>query len=96
MKAIYTLVILLTIFSLTQCGALDFIGDYLSYILRADILDIIDCILHNDIIIKDVNIILDAVLTKNFDNVITALLKVVGEIVDPIKNCINNPPPTLH
>ncbi len=42
------------------------------------------------------NIILDAILTKNFDNVITALLKVVGEIVDPIKNCINNPPPTLH
>ena len=96
MKAIYTLAILLTIFSFTKCGTFDFIGEYISSILRADILDIIDCILHNDIIIKDLNVILDAVLTKNFDNVIQALLKVIGEIVDPIKNCINNPPPTLH
>ena len=58
MKAFYFLAIILTILSVSQCGPLDFIGNYISIILRADILDIIDCILHNQIIIKDVNIII--------------------------------------
>ena len=97
MKAIYTLALLFTIISLSQCGTFDFIGNYISVILRADILDIIDCILHDDLIIKDVNVVIDGIIdainTKDFQKVISALLKVVGELIDPIKTCINNPPP---
>ncbi len=97
MKAIYTLALLFTIISLSQCGTFDFIGNYISVILRADILDIIDCILHDSVIIKDVNVIIDGIIeainTKDFQKVINALLKVVGELIDPIKTCINNPPP---
>ena len=97
MKAIYTLALFFTIISLSQCGAFDFIGNYISVILRADILDIIDCILHDDLIIKDVNVVIDGIIdainTKDFQKVISALLKVVGELIDPIKACINNPPP---
>ena len=97
MKAIYTLALFFTIISLSQCGTFDFIGNYISVILRADILDIIDCILHDDLIIKDVNVVIDGIIdainTKDFQKVISALLKVVGELIDPIKSCINNPPP---
>ena len=97
MKAIYTLALLFTIISLSQCGTFDFIGNYISVILRADILDIIDCILHDYVIIKDVNVIIDGIIeainTQDFQKVINALLKVVGELIDPIKTCINNPPP---
>ena len=42
MKAIYTLALFFTIISLSQCGTFDFIGNYISVILRADILDIIE------------------------------------------------------
>ena len=100
MKIIYTLALLFTIISLSQCGTFDFIGEYLSVVLRADILDTIDCILHNDLIIKDVNVVIDgiieAIAAKDFQKVLNALLKVVGEIIDPIKNCINNPPPRTN
>ena len=91
MKAFYFLAIILTILSVSQCGPLDFIGNYISIILRADILDIIDCILHNQIIIKDVNIIIDAILTLNFNNIINALMKVVMELQKEITACINPP-----
>ena len=93
MKTIYTLAIIFALLSLSQCGAFDFIGNYISLILRADILDIIDCILHNDLIIKDVNVIIDALLTKDFYKIIAALSKVANELIDAIKVCINNPPP---
>ena len=91
MKAFYFLAIILTILSVSHCGPLDFIGNYISIILRADILDIIDCILHNQIIIKDVNIIIDAILTLNFNNIINALMKVVMELQKEITACINPP-----
>ena len=93
MKAIYTLALLFTIISLAQCGTFDFIGYYLSAILRADILDIIDCILHSEIIIRDINVIIDGLLTKDFYKIIAALTKVAQELINAIKECINNPPP---
>ena len=97
MKAIYTLALFFTIISLTKCGTFDFIGNYLSVILRADVLDIVDCILHNDKIIKDINVVIDgiieAIATQDFQKVITALLKVVSELIEEITACINNPPP---
>ena len=91
MKVFYTLAIILTIISVSQCGPLDLIGSFLSSILRADILDIIDCILHNQIIIKDLNVIIDAILTLNFNNIINALMKVVMELQKEITACINPP-----
>ena len=91
MKVFYTLAIILTIISVSQCGPLDLIGRFLSSILRADILDIIDCILHNQIIIKDLNVIIDAILTLNFNNIINALMKVVMELQKEITACINPP-----
>ena len=91
MKVFYILAIILTIISVSQCGPLDFIGYFLSSILRADILDIIDCIIHNQIIIKDLNVIIDAILTLDFNNIITALMKVVMELQKEITACINPP-----
>ena len=97
MKAIYTLALLFTLISLSQCISFDFIGYVLSAVLRADILDIIDCILHNQIIIKDINVIIDGIIeairTKDFNKIITALISVAMGLVDEIKKCINNPPP---
>ena len=93
MKAIYTLALLFTIISLAQCGTFDFVGRVLGLILRADILDIIDCILHNEIIIKDVNVIIDAILTKDFSKIIAALAAVAQELINKVTECINNPPP---
>ena len=91
MKVFYILAIMLTIISVSQCGSLDFIGYFLSSILRADILDIIDCIIHNQIIIKDLNVIIDAILTLDFNNIINALMKVVMELQKEITACINPP-----
>ena len=91
MKVFYILAIMLTIISVSQCGPLDFIGYFLSSILRADILDIIDCIIHNQIIIKDLNVIIDAILTLDFNNIINALMKVVMELQKEITACINPP-----
>ena len=91
MKVFYILAIILTIISISQCGPLDFIGYFLSSILRADILDIIDCIIHNQIIIKDLNVIIDAILTLDFNNIINALMKVVMELQKEITACINPP-----
>ena len=91
MKVFYILAIILTIISVSQCGPLDFIGYFLSSILRADILDIIDCIIHNQIIIKDLNVIIDAILTLDFNNIINALMKVVMDLQKEITACINPP-----
>ena len=91
MKVFYILAIILTIISVSQCGPLDFVGYILSSILRADILDIIDCIIHNQIIIKDLNVIIDAILTLDFNNIIKALLGVIMELQKEISACINPP-----
>ena len=91
MKVFYILAIILTIISVSQCGPLDFIGYFLFSFLRADILDIIDCIIHNQIIIKDLNVIIDAILTQDFNNIINALMKVVMELQKEITACINPP-----
>ena len=91
MKVFYALAIILAIISVSECGPLDFIGYFLSSILRADILDIIDCIIHNQIIIKDLNVIIDAILTLDFNKIINALLKVVMELQKEITACINPP-----
>ena len=97
MKAIYTLALLFTLISLSQCISLDFIGYVLSAVLRADILDIIHCILHNELIIKDINIIIDgiieAIAKKDFSKLISALIPIITGFIDEIKKCINTPPP---
>ncbi len=66
-------------------------SDFISQILRADIIDIITCILHNNMIIYDVNIIIDAILTKDFNKIIVALSQVATNLIDEVKSCINNP-----
>ena len=97
MKAIYTLALLFTLISLSQCLSFDFIGYVLSAVLRADILDIIHCILHNELIIKDINIIIDgiieAIAKKDFSKLISALIPIITGFIDEIKKCINTPPP---
>ena len=84
MKVFYILAIILTIISVSQCGPLDFIGYFLSSILRADILDIIDCIIHNQIIIKDLNVIIDAILTLDFNNIIFSYLYIYLDSAEAI------------
>ena len=91
MKVGLLLVLLLSIISLNESSLLTTIGETTSALLRADILDIIDCILHNDIIIKDANVIIDAILTKDFNKVVIALSQVIMELKDEITNCINPP-----
>ena len=91
MKATYVFVLLLAIVSISEANLLTTLGPLISNVLRADIMDIIHCLLHNDKIIKDVNVIIDAILTKDFNNVITALMKVVMELKDEITKCINDP-----
>ena len=91
MKAGLLLVLLLSVISLSETSLLNTIGGYVSQYLRADILDIVDCILHNDKIIKDFNVIIDAILTKDFNNVVVALTQVIMELKDEITHCINPP-----
>ena len=89
MKTTFVLILLLGIVSISQSSLLTTFGTVVSGILRADILDIIDCILHNDIIIKDVNVIIDAILTKDFNKIVVALTQVIIELKDEINKCIN-------
>ena len=91
MKVFYTLAIILTIISVSQCGPLDLIRNFLSSILRADILDIIDCILHNQIIIKEINVIIDAILTLDFEKIIIAIAGTIPVLQPEINKCINPP-----
>ena len=89
MKTGLLLVLLLSLISLYESSLLATIGSFASGILRADILDVIDCILHNDIIIKDVNVIIDALLTKDINKIVIALTQVIRELIDEINKCRN-------
>ena len=91
MKVGLLLVLLLSIIALNESSLLTTFGEYMSELLRADILDIIDCILHNDKIIRDANKIIDAILTKDFNKVVVALSQVIMELKDEISWCINPP-----
>ena len=91
MKAVLVFVLLFSIISVNQSSLLTTVGGFISEMLRADILDVIDCFLHNDIIIKDVNVIIDAILTKDFNNVVVALTQVIMELKDEIEKCLNDP-----
>ena len=91
MKAVFVFVLLLAIFAISESSALNTFGTMVSGLLRADIMDIINCIIHNDIIIADINVIIDAILKKDFNAVIVALSQVVMSLKDEITKCINNP-----
>ena len=91
MKAVLVFVLLFSIISFNESSLLTTVGGFISEMLRADILDVIDCFLHNDIIIKDVNVIIDAILTKDFNNVVVALTQVIMELKDEIEKCLNDP-----
>ena len=91
MKAVFVFVLLLAIFAISESSALNTFGTMVSSLLRADIMDIINCIIHNDIIIADINVIIDAILKKDFNAVIVALSQVVMSLKDEITKCINNP-----
>ncbi len=91
MKATFVLVILLAMVSIYETSLLNTFGTILSEILRADILDAIDCILHNDVIIYDVNVIIDGIMTKDFSKIVAALAKVIQSLIDEVKKCINDP-----
>ena len=91
MKAVLVFVLLFSMISFNESSLLTTVGGYLSQILRADILDIIDCFLHSDIIIKDANVIIDAILTKDFNKVVVALTQVIMELKDEITRCLNDP-----
>ena len=91
MKATFLLVILLAMVSIYETSLLNTFGTILSEILRADILDAIDCILHNDVIIYDVNVIIDGIMTKDFSKIVAALAKVIQSLIDEVKKCINDP-----
>ena len=80
-----------SIIALNESSLLTTFGEYMSELLRADILDILDCILHNDKIIRDANKIIDAILTKDFNKVVVALSQVIMELKDEINWCINPP-----
>ena len=92
MKAVLIFVLLFSmIYSNESTSFLTTVGSFLSEMLRADILDIIDCFLHSEIIIKDANVIIDGILTKDFNNVIIALTQVIMELKDEITRCLNDP-----
>ena len=91
MKAAFVLVLLLAIIAISESSLLNTFGTMISGLLRADIMDIINCIIHNDIIIADLNVIIDAILKKDFNAVIVALSQVVMSLKDEITKCINDP-----
>jgi hypothetical protein len=91
MKAAFVLVLLLAIIAISESSLLNTFGTMVSGLLRADIVDIINCIIHNDIIIADLNVIIDAILKKDFNAVIVALSQVVMSLKDEITKCINDP-----
>ena len=82
--------------SINEAYIMEKIGLFISKILRADIMDIITCILHTDKIIEDVNKIIDAILTKNFEKIIAVLSQVAMELVELVKICINDPTPKFY
>ena len=91
MKAALLLVLLLSMISLNESNLLGNLAGFTSELLRADILDIVNCILHNDKIIAGVNVIIDAILTKNFDNILVALSQFILNDREEITKCINDP-----
>ena len=91
MKAVYSLILLLTLVSISQCGVFDFIGSYISVVLRADILDIIDCVLHNEIIIRDINKIIDPLLKGDIPGAIGLIASIAQEVVEEFNKCKENP-----
>ena len=91
MKAAFVFVLLLAIIAISESSLLNTFGTMVSGLLRADIMDIINCIIHNDIIIADLNVIIDAILKKDFNAVIVALSQVVMSLKDEITKCINDP-----
>ena len=91
MKAAFVLVLLLAIIAISESSLLNTFGTTVSGLLRADIMDIINCIIHNDIIIADLNVIIDAILKKDFNAVIVALSQVVMSLKDEITKCLNDP-----
>lgn len=90
MKAILVFILALSLFSMNQSFYIfNTFGNFISNILRSDILDIINCIVHNPTIIYDINVIIDAILTKNFDKIIAALIKVGPNIATEVQKCIH-------
>ena len=91
MKAAFVFVLLLAIIAISESSVLNTFGTMVSGLLRADIMDIINCIIHNDIIIADINVIIDGILKKDFNAFIVALSQVVMSLKDEITKCINDP-----
>ena len=92
MKAILVFTLLFALFSVNESNDLiKTFGNLVSHILRKDIFDIITCILHNDDIIYDLNVIIDAILTLDFNKIIIALTQVVFNLKDEITKCIDDP-----
>ena len=91
MKAAFVFVLLLAIIAISESSLLNNFGSMVSGLLWDDIFDIINCIIHNDIIIADINVIIDGILKKDFNAVIVALSQVVMSLKDEITKCINNP-----
>ena len=91
MKAAFVFVLLLAIIAISESSVLNTFGTMVSGLLRADIMDIINCIIHNDIIIADINVIIDGILKKDFNAVIVALSQVIMSLKDEITKCINDP-----
>ena len=90
MKTILLCLLFITLLSSSSEASLfSFVGPYLSKVLRADILDIIDCILHDEKIIYDFNIIIDALLTKDINKIVVAVSQVITELKTLIGACIN-------
>ena len=96
MKVALVLVLLLTMISINETSLLNYFGTYVSEILRADILESINCILHSEIIIYDVNVIIDGILTKDFNKMVAAIAKVIQSLIDEVKKCLNDPAFRLH
>ena len=91
MKAEIVFILLLAIIAISESSLLNTFGTMVSGLLRADIMDIINCIIHNDIIIADINVIIDGILKKDFNAVIVALSQVIMSLKDEITKCINDP-----
>ena len=89
MKAIFVLILILAIISIAEMSIFVKAGEFISAVLRADIFTIIECILHNETIIKDINVIIDGILTKDFNKFIQVVVSVIMGLIEEIKGCIN-------
>ena len=90
MKTILLCLLFFTLLSYSNEASLfSFVGSFLNKIFRADITEIIDCILHNDQIIYDFNKIIDALLTKDINKIVVAVSQVITELKTLITACIN-------